>query len=252
MDSRSHQVAEVADLVGIPDDLSFEDLRSWYSQVRRFLPALQEAVEFAATDAGCPVIEAFGFLKAIEGQKGPDVRQEPQALLTAAWKRVVIGGAYRPPTLHILEGLLQQPTDLRPHENMSDTAGRSDLVFGVLWPLCYQFSHQLADFGHARFLRMDPKANYDALDGVARQRINIPRIERNWDDLLQVASSLKMGAVSTRRAREPARGAGSVGQRGGASEHPLSGSGTGPSPRDRRHRQAVGCRTALAAAAQPR
>jgi TnpA family transposase len=42
---------------------------------------------------------------------------------------------------------------------------------------------------------MDPKANYGALNGVGRQRISIPRIERNWDDLLRVAGSLKMGAV---------------------------------------------------------
>ena len=35
----------------------------------------------------------------------------------------------------------------------------------------------------------------DEISGLGRQRINIPRIERNWDDLLRVAGSLKMGAV---------------------------------------------------------
>jgi TnpA family transposase len=478
-DQLSQAVAQVADMVGTPDDHYFEDLRSRYSQVRRFLPALQEAVEFAATDAGRPVTEAVGFLKAIEGQKRPDMSQAPQALLTPAWKRVVIGTeglidrqlytfcvlerlqdglkrrdlfvpasrrwgdphakllqgpawekvrsrvcrtlgrsptaageleslgkqldeAYRrtvnnlptnsavtiersgrrdvltltpldkldepdglvklrrgvtarlprvdltevllevlawtnfavefrhvsegdarvgdldlslcavllaeacnigleplvrpdvpaltrgrlswvqqnyvraetitkanarlvdyqaqiplarawgggevasadglrfvvpvrtlnagpnpkyfntgrgityynftsdqftgfhaivvPGTirdsLFILEGLLEQQTDLRPHEIMSDTAGYSDLVFGLFWLLGYQFSPRLADFGDARFWRMDPKANYGALNGVARQRINVPRIEPNWDDLLRVAGSLKMGAVS--------------------------------------------------------
>jgi Tn3 transposase DDE domain len=43
---------------------------------------------------------------------------------------------------------------------------------------------------------MNPKADYGALNGLARQRINIPRITRNWDDQLRVAGSLKMGAVS--------------------------------------------------------
>jgi TnpA family transposase len=79
---------------------------------------------------------------------------------------------------------------------MSDTAGYSDLVFGLFWLLGYQFSPRLADFGEARFWRIDQEADYGALDGLARQRINIPRIERNWDDLLRVAGSLKMGAVS--------------------------------------------------------
>ncbi len=79
---------------------------------------------------------------------------------------------------------------------MSDTAGYSDLVFGLFWLLGYQFSPRLADFGESRFWRMDPKADYGALSGLARQRINIPRIARNWDDLLRVAGSLKMGTVS--------------------------------------------------------
>ena len=477
-DQLAHAVTQVADLVGPLDDHYFEDLRTRYSQVRRFLPALLEAVEFATTDAGRPTIEAFDFLKAIEGQKRPDMSQAPQDLLTPAWKRVVIGpehqvdrrlytfcvlerlqdglrrrdlfvpdsrrwgdpqarllqgpaweklrsrvcrtlgrsltaapeleslgkqldesyrraannlptnsavtieregrrdvvkltpldkldepaslvdlrgdvterlprvdltevllevqawtnfatefrhvseadarvadldlslcavllaeacnvgleplvrpdipaltrgrlswvqqnyiraetitkanarlvdyqaqiplaqawgggevasadglrfvvpvrtlnagpnpkyfntgrgvtyynftsnqftgihGIVVPGTirdsLFILEGLLEQQTSLRPHEVMSDTAGYSDLVFGLFWLLGYQFSPRLADYGEARFWRMAPKADYGAINGLARQRINIPRIERNWDDLLRVAGSLKMGAV---------------------------------------------------------
>jgi TnpA family transposase len=478
-DQLTQAVAQVADLVGPSDDHYFEDLRTRYSQARRFLPTLLEAVEFAATDAGRPATDAFRFLKTIEGQKRPDMSQAPQTLLTPAWKRVIIGPegrinrhlytfcvlerlqdglkrrdlfvpasrrwgdpyakllqgptwekvrsrvcrtlgrsptpaseleglgkqldeAYRraaknlptnsavtiervgrrdvltlspldkldepaslidlrrdvtarlprvdltevllevlawtgfagefrhvsegdarvddldlslcavllaeacnigleplvrpdvpaltrgrlswvqqnyiraetiakanarlvddqakiplaqawgggevasadglrfvvpvrtlnagpnpkyfntgrgvtyynftsdqftgfhaivvPGTirdsLFILEGLLEQETGLRPHEIMSDTAGYSDLVFGLFWLLGYQFSPRLADFGESRFWRIDAKADYGALDGLARQRINIPRIERNWDDLLRVAGSLKMGTVS--------------------------------------------------------
>ena len=60
---------------------------------------------------------------------------------------------------------------------MSDTAGYSDLVFGLFWLLGYQFSPRLADFGEARFWRIDPEADYGALDGLARQRINVARID---------------------------------------------------------------------------
>jgi hypothetical protein len=69
----------------------------------------------------------------------------------------------------------------------------SDPVFGLFWLLGYQFSPRLADFGDARFWRMDPKADFRALNGVALQRINIPRIPRNWDDLLRVPGTLKEG-----------------------------------------------------------
>ncbi len=90
-DQLTKAVAKVADLIGTPDDRYFEDLRSRYSQVRRFMPALQEAVEFAATDAGRPATEAFRFLKAIEGQKRPDMSRAPRDLLTPAWQRIVVG-----------------------------------------------------------------------------------------------------------------------------------------------------------------
>lgn len=90
-DQLAHAVAQVADLIGPRDDRYFEDLRSRYSQVRRFLPTLLEAVAFAATDAGRPATDAFAFLMAIKGQKRSDMSRAPQALLTPAWKRVVIG-----------------------------------------------------------------------------------------------------------------------------------------------------------------
>src|SRR4051794_39262495 len=78
---------------------------------------------------------------------------------------------------------------------MSDTAGYSDLVFGLFWLLGYQFCPRLADFGESRFWRMASKPDYGPLNGLARQRINVSRIQRNWDDLLRAAGSLKMGAV---------------------------------------------------------
>ena len=34
---------------------------------------------------------------------------------------------------------------------MTDTAGVSDVVFGLFWLLGYQFSPRLADIGEARF-----------------------------------------------------------------------------------------------------
>ena len=79
---------------------------------------------------------------------------------------------------------------------MTDTAGYSDIVFGLFWLLGFQFSPRLADIGESRFWRINPTANYGALNGLARQRINFGLIHQNWDDLLRVAGSLKMGKIS--------------------------------------------------------
>src|ERR1019366_9864780 len=68
-------------------------------------------------------------------------------------------------------------------------------IFGLFWLLGYQFSPRLADAGDARLCRLDRTADYGALNGVARNRINTALFVEHWDDLLRVAGSLKMGTV---------------------------------------------------------
>src|SRR6266567_3030887 len=108
---------------------------------------------------------------------------------------IVIPGTLRD-SMYILDGLLEHQTQLRPVEVMTDTAGVSDVVFGLFWLLGYQFSPRLADIGEARFWRLDPKADYGVLNTIARSRVNTALIARHWEDLLRVAGSLQQGTVS--------------------------------------------------------
>jgi TnpA family transposase len=107
---------------------------------------------------------------------------------------IVIPGTLRD-SMFILDGLLEHQTRLRPMEIMTDTAGVSDGVFGLFWLLGYQFSPRLADIGEAQFWRVDRRADYGVLNGIARSRVHTTRIARNWDDLLRVAGSLHQGTV---------------------------------------------------------
>jgi TnpA family transposase len=108
---------------------------------------------------------------------------------------IVIPGTLRD-SMFILDGLLEHQTQLQPVEVMADTAGASDIVFGLFWLLGYQFSPRLADLGEAAFWRLDPTADYGVLNSIARSRVNTKLIARNWDDLLRVAGSLHQGTVS--------------------------------------------------------
>ncbi len=112
----------------------------------------------------------------------------------SGFNAIVIPGTIRD-SLYILEGLLEQQTSLNPLEIMADTAGTSDLVFGLFWLLGYQFSPRIADIGEARFWRTDIEADYGLLNGLARNRINSNLITTHWDDMLRVAGSLKVGTV---------------------------------------------------------
>jgi TnpA family transposase len=108
---------------------------------------------------------------------------------------IVIPGTLRD-SLFLLAGLLEQQTSLQPQEIMTDTAGYSDVVFGLFWLLGYQFSPRLADIGEARYWRINATADYGALNGIARNQINTVLISSHWDDMLRVAGSLKLGTVS--------------------------------------------------------
>jgi TnpA family transposase len=110
-----------------------------------------------------------------------------------------LGGLVMPGTIrdsiYMLEVLLEQESGLTPTEIMSDNASYSDLVFGLFWCLGYQFSPRLAELKETRFWRIDPAANYGALNGLSLHRINTNLIANNWDDILRVAGSLKVGTV---------------------------------------------------------
>ena len=105
---------------------------------------------------------------------------------------IVVPGTLRD-SLQILALLLDQQTDLQPTEIITDTGAHSDTVFGLFWLLGYQFSPRLADLGGARLWRISPEARYGVLDGIARQTINLRLIHANWDDMLRLAGSLKLG-----------------------------------------------------------
>ncbi|MDZ0125724.1 Tn3 family transposase, partial [Klebsiella pneumoniae] len=107
---------------------------------------------------------------------------------------IVVPGTLRD-SIFVLEGLLEQQTGLNPVEIMTDTAGTSDIIFGLFWLLGYQFSPRLADAGEAIFWRVDKSANYGALDALARGCADLSKVENQWDEMMRTAGSLKLGTI---------------------------------------------------------
>lgn len=107
---------------------------------------------------------------------------------------IVVPGTLRD-SIFVLEGMLEQQTGLNPIEIMTDTAGTSNMIFGLFWLLGYQFSPRLADAGESIFYRIDKSADYGVLNELAFSTVNIARIAQHWDDMMRVAGSLKLGTV---------------------------------------------------------
>ncbi|MFK7980558.1 MAG: Tn3 family transposase [Saprospiraceae bacterium] len=60
---------------------------------------------------------------------------------------------------------------------MTDTAGYSDVIFGLFYMLGYQFSSRIADTGSTRFWRMDRKTDYGQLNSIAKNKIDMELIK---------------------------------------------------------------------------
>ncbi len=98
-------------------------------------------------------------------------------------------------SLVLLAVVLEQQTELKPTQIMTDTGAYSDVVFGLFRLLGYRFSPRLADIGGTRFWRIDPKADYGKLNVISQHRLSLQRITAHWDDMLRLAGSLQLGRV---------------------------------------------------------
>ena len=98
-------------------------------------------------------------------------------------------------SLILLAVVLEQQTDLRPTQIMTDTGTYSDVVFGLFRLLGYRFSPRLADVGGTRFWRINSQADYGLLNTISAHNLSLKKIAPHWDDMLRLAGSLKLGRV---------------------------------------------------------
>ena len=97
---------------------------------------------------------------------------------------------------YVLDEILDNETELTILEHTTDTAGYTDLVFGLFDLLGLQFSPRLADLAGKTLYSVDTKIKYKNIDSLITGKINIDLILRHWDELLRVAGSLKQGYVT--------------------------------------------------------
>ncbi len=79
---------------------------------------------------------------------------------------------------------------------ISDTGSYSDMVFGLLRLLGFDYRPQLADLPDAKLWRIDSPAGYGPLKAAARGKVSVDRVRRHWPDILRVVASIHTGAVS--------------------------------------------------------
>ncbi len=108
---------------------------------------------------------------------------------------MVVSGTPRD-SLHLVDLIYRQDGGTRPEVIISDTGSYSDIVFGLLPLLGFDYRPELADLPDSKLWRIDPSADYGPLNAAARGQIDLTAIEQNWPDILRIVASIHTGAVS--------------------------------------------------------
>ena len=83
-------IETINELARPPEDNFHDEMVEPYGRLKRPLPRLLNDIAFKAAPAGKSVIEALSFLKTVEGTKKQKLKDTPTAVITNAWRRLVL------------------------------------------------------------------------------------------------------------------------------------------------------------------
>lgn len=98
--------------------------------------------------------------------------------------------------VHVIDGLLHHETDLAIEEHYTDTAGYTDQVFGLADLLGFRFAPRLRDLADSKLYTIGKSSDFPQLEKLLRGQINVNVIQKNYDDVLRLAHSIRKGTVS--------------------------------------------------------
>ena len=97
---------------------------------------------------------------------------------------------------HVLDGLLCHGAALESREHYTDTGGATDHVFALCHLLGYRFAPRLRDLHDRRLGIIEHAPRYKGLAPLIGRPIRVDLIRENWDEIVQLAASIKAGAVA--------------------------------------------------------
>ena len=99
--------------------------------------------------------------------------------------------------VYIIEGLLQNKSDIQPDTVHADTQGQSAPVFALAYLLGIKLMPRIRNWHDLVFFRPTKETSYQHLDMLFKDVIDWELIETHWKDLLRVVLSIKAGKISS-------------------------------------------------------
>lgn len=97
----------------------------------------------------------------------------------------------------IIEGLLKNKSDIQPNIIHGDTQAQSTVVFAFAHLLGFKLMPRIRNWKDLKFFRPNKKTTYKNIDGLFDETIKWDLIETHWQDMMQVALSIKGGKISS-------------------------------------------------------
>lgn len=97
---------------------------------------------------------------------------------------------------YLLDGILDNETDLTILEHTTDTAGYTEVIFALFDLLGLSFAPRIRDVGGQQLYRVKQQMSDATLKPLFLRRINSQLILDYWDEMLRLAGSLKRGWVT--------------------------------------------------------
>ncbi|MDQ3458805.1 MAG: Tn3 family transposase [Deinococcota bacterium] len=97
--------------------------------------------------------------------------------------------------IYILDGLMENESDLRPDTLYADTQGQSETVFGLAYLLAIKLMPRIRNWKRLKFYLPNKVFQTQHLQDMFDEPINWQLIERHYHDMMRVAVSISQGTI---------------------------------------------------------
>ncbi len=97
--------------------------------------------------------------------------------------------------VYILDGLLENASEIRPKTVASDSQGQSAPVFGLSYALGIELMPRIRNWKDLTLFRQDKESQYEHIDRLFSGEIDWELIEAHWKDVMRVIVSIRAGKI---------------------------------------------------------
>jgi hypothetical protein len=115
------------------------------------------------------------------------------------WGRVIETTAHE--SVYEIDGLLHHEADIHPRRQAVDTAGYTDVIFGLTSLLSIFYAPRIRDLADQRLFYFDKTepATYTNVGPLLTTKINTHLIQTHWDQIVELAAAVEQGLTPASR-----------------------------------------------------